>query len=242
MSENSAGKLRRVDQILSSFGYCSRREARSWCNHGRVICNGEEVSDFSQKVRVADLLIDDEPVDHPDGILIMLNKPVGYVCSHEDREGLSVYSLLPEQWLYRDPQMVSVGRLDKDTSGLLIITDQHDLVHRLTSPKHHVDKIYIATVDKDLQPEMIKRFAHGMHLKGETKPCLPAGLEILDARTAKVTIREGKFHQVRRMFAAFDMEVQTLQRIQLGALQLGELEEGEWIDLPDAAVITAVTG
>ena len=189
--------------------------------------NEDQDEDTSGEVRV-----DGEAIEYPDGLFVLLHKPAGYVCSHDSGEGERIYDLLPPQWLQREPKLNSVGRLDKDTSGLLILTDQSELVHRLTSPKHHVNKRYIATVDHGLQREIIDAFASGIVLRNEPKPCLPASLQILDETTAAVEIAEGKYHQVRRMFAACGYQVQTLHRIQVGPWHLGDLAEGEFLVLP----------
>src|ERR1051325_11260475 len=160
--------MRRIDQILANLGYCSRSEARSWVESGAVTVRGTSIDNPATKAWPADVLVDGEPLDHPDGLLLLLHKPLGLVCSHDHREGPNVYSLLPERWRQRNPAVTSVGRLDKDTSGLLLLTDQSQLVHRLTSPKHKVPKVYRATVDADLSAELIPRFASGtLLLTGE---------------------------------------------------------------------------
>ncbi|HTO02753.1 MAG TPA: S4 domain-containing protein, partial [Opitutus sp.] len=115
--------MRRLDQLLASLGYCSRRDARDWIAAGAVTVKGVEADDFGAKANPADVLVDGEPLDHPDGLLLLLNKPLGLVCSHDTREGPNVYSLLPERWQRRNPQVTSIGRLDKETSGLLPLTD-----------------------------------------------------------------------------------------------------------------------
>jgi 16S rRNA pseudouridine516 synthase len=141
-----------------------------------------------------------------------------------------VYDLLPPRWQQRNPGITSVGRLDKDTSGLLLLTDQTALVHRLTSPRHHVEKRYRATVDRDLPPEIGAVFATGeLRLDGEDAPCLPARYEALGPREAFLTLTEGRYHQVRRMFAsAGGATVLTLLRDRFGPLELGSLPAGEW--------------
>ncbi|MBI2380747.1 MAG: rRNA pseudouridine synthase [Gammaproteobacteria bacterium] len=223
---------RRLDQILSSYGYCSRKEAKAWCRDGRVACAGESVRDPAAKLEPRELLIDGEPIDHPDGILVVLHKPVGYVCSHDPAEGERIYDLLPIDWQARDPQPVSVGRLDRDTSGLILVTDQSMLVHRLTSPKHKVPKTYEVLVDKPLSAELIPAFAAGtLMLDGEKEACRPAELRITGERTAELVLMEGKYHQVRRMFAALGYHVQTLHRSRFAELSLEGLEEGEFRDL-----------
>ena len=224
--------MRRLDQLLANLGYCSRREARDWVASGSVTVRGEVAEDFAEKVSPADVRVDGEPLDHPDGLLLLLHKPLGLVCSHDGREGPSVYSLLPTRWRQRNPIVTSVGRLDKDTSGLLLLTDQSPLVHRLTSPKRKVPKVYRATVDRDLAPELVPLFAGGtLRLDDEEAPCAPAELKIAAPREAELTLIEGKYHQVRRMFAACGATVLTLHREKFGELTLGDLPAGQWREL-----------
>ena len=226
--------MRRLDQLLSSLGYCSRREARDWVKSGAVTVRGKAADDVGAKANPADVCVDGDPLDHPDGLLLLLHKPLGLVCSHDLREGPNVYSLLPDRWCRRHPPVTSIGRLDKDTSGLLLLTDQSPLVHRLTSPKHKVPKTYRATVDRELAPELIPLFATGsLRLDGDEKPCAPAHLRLLGPREAELVLTEGRYHQVRRMFAAAcGATVLTLHRTTFGDLTLGELPAGEWRELP----------
>lgn len=224
---------RRLDQLLANLGYCSRSEARHWITGGRVTIDGEIQKNHGTKADPTAVRIDDEPLDHPDGILALLHKPTGLVCSHDEREGPSIYDLFPQRWRRRKPVITSVGRLDKDTSGLLLVTDQSQLVHRLTSPKHKVPKIYRATVDRDLDPALIKIFAAGtLQLEGEKAPLAPADLVIREPRIAELTLVEGKYHQVRRMFASQGWHVETLHRERFGDLALHELAPGDWRELP----------
>lgn len=225
--------MRRLDQLLSSLGYCSRSKARDWVKAGAVTVRGEETDDFGSRVNPGDVRVDGEPLDHPDGLLLLLHKPLGLVCSHDSREGPNIYSLLPERWQRRNPQVTSIGRLDKETSGLLLLTDQSPLVHRLTSPKHKVPKVYRATLDRDLTPELVPLFASGtLQLDEEEKSCAPAELKIISPREAELTLIEGKYHQVRRMFAATGTTVLALQRTRFGDLALGDLVPGQWRELP----------
>lgn len=225
--------MRRLDQLLANLGYCSRREARTWIEDGRVTVGGKNADDAGRKAAEADVRVDGEPLDHPAGLLLLLHKPTGLVCSHEEREGPNVYSLLPERWRRRHPVVTSVGRLDKDTSGLLLLTDQSALVHRLTSPRHKVPKVYRATVDRDLSPDLGPVFASGTWtLPGETDPCAPAVLELVGPREARVTLTEGRYHQVRRMFAVHGATVLTLHRERFGDLSLDALPPGRWRELP----------
>ena len=225
--------MRRLDQLLANLGYCSRREARDWIRSGRVTVRGKVADDFGAKAEPEDVRLDGEPLDHPDGLLLLLHKPTGLVCSHEDREGPNVYSLLPARWRARNPLVTSIGRLDKDTSGLLLLTDQSELVHRLTSPKHKVPKVYRATLATDQPAGLAALFASGtLLLEGEDAPCAPAELNILGPREARLTLTEGKYHQVRRMFASQGCEVLTLHRPRFGSLDLGDLPAGQWRELP----------
>ncbi len=232
--------MRRLDQLLANLGYCSRREAREWIKAGRVTVRGAVADDFGAKVDPADVRMDGEPPDHPAGLLLLLHKPVGLVCSHDEREGPNVYSLLPPRWRARNPPVTSIGRLDKETSGLLLLTDQSELVHRLTSPKHKVPKVYRATVSADLAPALVPLFAGGtLLLKDEPAPCAPAELKIITPRTAELTLTEGRYHQVRRMFASQGAEVLTLHRTRFGHLELGDLAAGQWRELPLSEFSTA---
>ncbi len=225
--------LRRIDQLLANLGYCSRRAARAWVDAGRVTVRGKIVDDSGVKADPAEVLIDGEPPDHPDGLLLLLHKPVGLVCSHDLREGPNVYGLLPPRWRLRNPGVTSIGRLDKDTSGLLLLTDQTELVHRLTSPRHKVPKIYRATVAADLRPELVPLFASGtFQLPDENEPCAPATLRILAPREAELTLIEGRYHQVRRMLGSQGCEVLTLHRVRFDVLDLGALAPGQWRELP----------
>jgi 16S rRNA pseudouridine516 synthase len=225
--------MRRLDQLLANLGYCSRRDARSWVASGAVSVRGAPAEDFSAKVEASDVQVDGEPLDHPDGLLLMMNKPLGLVCSHDGREGPSVYSLLPPRWRQRNPIVTSVGRLDKETSGLLLLTDQSQLVHRLTSPKHKVPKVYRATLDHPVSEHLIPLFGSGtLRLEEEPTPCAPAQLVITGDREAELTLTEGRYHQVRRMFAACGITVLTLHRTTFGPLSIEGVGSGGWRELP----------
>lgn len=219
----------RVDQLLSRHGYCSRGQSRGWLKNGRITLNGEVLRDPSAKVPIKEVLIDGQPVECPDGILIVLNKPAGYICTHNPNEGPSIYELVPERWSQRNPPITSVGRLDKDTTGVLLITDQGDWIQRWTSPKHKVPKRYEVEVNQDIAPSLVPFFASGkLHLPDEDHPCLPAKLEILTPTTARIELVEGRYHQVKRMFASQGYEVLRLHRSHFGPYTLNELPEGQW--------------
>jgi 16S rRNA pseudouridine516 synthase len=225
--------MRRIDQLLASLGYGSRRQIRDWMDAGRITVRGVRERDPGMRVVAADVQIDGEPPDHPEELLLLLNKPVGRVCSHNAAEGPSVYDLLPARWQRRNPPVSSVGRLDKDTSGLLLLTDRSALVHRLTSPKHKVAKVYRAVLDRDLPPGIGDIFSSGTYqLAGEETPCAPAILRRVGDREAEITLTEGRYHQVKRMFGGQGCVVTGLHRIGFGSIELGDLECGSWIELP----------
>ncbi len=221
---------RRIDQLLASLGYGTRREVRAYVDAGRVTVRGEVAAHHDAKVDARDVLFDGAPLEAPEGLLAILHKPVGYVCTRADGEGSTIYELLPARWLRRNPPVTSVGRLDKDTSGLLLITDRGELVQKWTSPKSDIKKIYEATVNRPLSPDLVEVFSRGeLMLRGEAKPCLPAKLEIIDELHARLTITEGRYHQVRRMFASQGWHVEQLHRTKLGEYEIGDLKAGEWI-------------
>ncbi len=243
----SPSKPRRLDQLLASLGHGSRREVRELIDCGLVTLGGTVLHDEGRKITPDELdavQVEGQPLEAVDGLLVMLHKPLGHVCSHTENEGPSIYKLLPERWLKRNPAVTSVGRLDKDTSGLILVTDRGELVQRWTSPKSVVEKVYEAEVDHPLQESLADIFASGtLLLRGEDRPCLPAKLEITGERTARVILTEGRYHQVRRMFASQGWHVEKLHRSQFGPCTLGDLEAGAWRHLPlpglQAAKLTA---
>ena len=219
----------RLDKLLGSLGYCSRKEVGILLRDG-LITHTEGLSlKGDTKVSHDEILFDGEPLDPPQGIVIMMHKPTGFVCSHDDGEGRVVYELLPPRLRARDPKISTVGRLDKETSGLLLLTDDGELLHRLTSPRHHVAKIYEATLDRPIKGDEEAIFASGtLMLNGEKTPCLPAKLSVIDETHATLEITEGRYHQVRRMFAAVGNHVVSLHRATFGNLSLGDLKAGEY--------------
>jgi 16S rRNA pseudouridine516 synthase len=222
-------KLRRLDQLLANGGHGSRREARALIQAGMVTVRGEIEQDPGARVQAQDVLLEGAPLEAPDGLLAVLHKPAGYVCTHADGEGPTIYDLLPERWTKRNPPVTSVGRLDKDTSGVLLITDRGELVQKWTSPKSDVEKVYEVEVDKLLEAHLVPTFASGaLMLRSEDTPCLPAKLELLDAHRAKLTLTEGRYHQVRRMFASQGWNVVTLHRSRFGEYEIDGLAPGKW--------------
>lgn len=218
----------RLDRILASRGYCSRSEARGFLKRFDVTLDGRQLTRESDHVdENAAIKIDNEPIDPP-SLFILMNKPLGVTCSHKEA-GELVYELLPERWQQRNPPVATIGRLDKETSGVLLLTDDGQLIHKLTSPKHHVDRVYLATLSRSIEESAIQLFASGkMKLEGDDKPLLPAQLEIIPEKQARITLHEGRYHQVRRMFASIGNEVIALHRERFGAYGVEGMEFGEW--------------
>ena len=242
-AEMKAPASMRLDRLLANLGYGSRREVGHLARVGRIKIDGEPiVREIEERVPLtaefaARVTINGEPLDPLPGLVILLNKPVGVTCSHKEA-GPLVFSLLPDRWRLRDPAISAVGRLDKDTSGLLLLTDDGDILHKIISPKRHIPKRYIATLDRPLKGDEAAIFASGtLMLNGEDKPLLPADLEVLGEKQAALTIYEGRYHQVRRMFAATGNHVTALHRASIGSLTLpDELAEGEFRILDEAVI------
>ncbi|MES5813287.1 16S rRNA pseudouridine(516) synthase [Pseudoxanthomonas sp. Soil82] len=219
---------------LANLGYGSRKEVAWMFREGRVTDAAGEVLYADDPLDHGNVRVDGEPLDPPQGLVLMLHKPAGYTCSTKDK-GRIVYDLLPERFRLRDPVLSTVGRLDRETTGLLLMTDDGGLLHRIVSPKSKLAKIYEATLASDLRGDEAALFASGtLVLESETTPLLPARLEVLGPRHARLTLHEGRYHQVRRMFAATGNHVEALHRPQVGGLALDGLPEGQWRAL-DAA-------
>ena len=220
-------------KLIANLGYASRRDVTAMFREGRITDAQGEVLYADDKVAHADTRLDDEPLDPPAGLLLMLHKPVGYTCSTKD-PGRVIYDLLPPRNPRRDPLLSPVGRQDRDTSGLLLMTDDGQLLHRITAPKSALPKVYEATLASDLRGDEAEVFGSGtLMLESETTPLAPAVIEPLDSRRARITLVEGRYHQIRRMFAAVGNHVETLHRISIGDLTLGELAPGQWRALDD---------
>lgn len=227
-------KAVRLDKLLSGLGYGTRSEIQKLARAGGVELDGAPLTDAAARIPVgpdlpARLKIDGRPVDPPPGLVILLHKPLGVTCSHKE-DGALVHDLLPARWRRRDPAISTVGRLDKQTSGLLLLTDDGELLHRIISPRRHVAKVYRATLARPLTGEEGAIFASGeLMLEGEAKPLAPAHLEPVSPTEARLTVTEGRYHQVRRMFAAVGNHVEALHRERLGGLALpDDLAPGEW--------------
>ncbi len=228
--------MMRVDAMLSRYGYCSRREARAWVSAGRVVCGGAVIKNVNSKVEPADTLVDGQPVPFVNGLYVAMHKPLGCTCSH-DEDGDLVYDLLPAQWMRRGDGVNTVGRLDKETSGLLLITDDGAFLHALTSPKRHVPKVYAFETECPIPAVAVQIFAEGtLLLKGEKTPCAPAQLRITGPCMGELVLHEGRYHQVRRMLAAVGAPVVRLHRTAMGPLKLEDLslQPGEWVAIDPA--------
>ncbi len=220
--------MERLDKLLSGTGRWSRREVKELLRQGRVTVDGCPARAAEQKLEpgAVCLAVDGEPLQLERFTYIMLHKPAGLLSATEDSRQPTVLDLLPPELRRRG--LAPVGRLDKDTEGLLLLTNDGGLTHRLLSPKYHVDKVYLARVDGTLTQEAVEAFAAGLTLEDGLR-CLPARLELLDAGQVRVTLREGKFHQVKRMLAACGAPVIYLKRLSMGPLQLDEsLAPGAW--------------
>jgi 16S rRNA pseudouridine516 synthase len=228
-------------KLIANLGYGSRKDVTALFRSGRITDADGEVLYADDVVPYETIRVDDEPLDPPPGLVLMLNKPLGVTCSRKD-PGRVVYDLLPPRYSVRSPALSSVGRLDRDTSGLLLFTDDGALLHRIISPKAQVTKVYEATLAQDLRGDEGALFASGtLLLESEKEPLAPASLEVLGPRHARLSVTEGRYHQVRRMFAATGNHVETLRRISVGGLVLGELPQGEWraLDADEVALIFA---
>jgi 16S rRNA pseudouridine516 synthase len=216
-------------KLLANLGYGSRREVDRLVRKGVVTdLSGQVLSDKDFPGH-DQILVKGEPLDPQGPLVLVMNKPDGYVCSLED-PGDTIYDLLPVRFALRNPVISPVGRLDKDTTGLLLLTDDGKLLHKLIHPKSHVEKVYHAELDRPLEGHEAEIFASGeLMLNGERKPLLPAGFEKIGEKEALVVLQEGRYHQVRRMFAAVGNHVVGLKRVKMGGFDLPEdLAEGEW--------------
>jgi 16S rRNA pseudouridine516 synthase len=215
-------------KLIANLGYGSRREVAWMFREGRITDADGEALYADDQVPHARIRLDGEPLDPPPGLVLLMHKPLGATCSRRD-PGRVVYDLLPPRYRRREPALSTVGRLDRDTSGLLLVTDDGALLHRIISPRARVEKVYEATLAEDLRGHEGELFASGtLMLESETTPLLPARLRVLGPRHARLVLTEGRYHQVRRMFAAAGNRVETLRRVAIGRLTLEGLQPGAW--------------
>jgi 16S rRNA pseudouridine516 synthase len=241
-------KAARLDKLLANLGYGSRREIQGLARTGGILLDGAEITDAGARIPLdpdlpGRMRIDGEALDPLPGLCLMLHKPLGVTCSHKEA-GPLVYGLLPERWRRRDPALSTVGRLDKETSGLLLLTDDGALLHRIISPKASVAKRYRVTLDRPLRGDEAATLASGtLMLEGEDRPLLPVGFEPEDATHCAVTLTEGRYHQVRRMFAAMGNHVAALHRDRVGGLDLpADLAAGDYRVMEPAEIAVLLSG
>jgi 16S rRNA pseudouridine516 synthase len=244
MAARDSKKTIRLDKYLSSVTELSRSQAKIAIKHGEVLVNGRIVDDGSELIPV-DAVVHwtgmdaDEALRQHGNRYFMLYKPEGYVCATKDRMHPTVIDLIEED----NAHLLHIaGRLDIDTTGLVLITDDGEWSHRITSPRSDCNKTYYVETAKTIGQDLIKKFAEGVFLHGEKRRCLPAQLDILDDHTARLTIQEGKYHQVKRMFAMFGNEVEILHRESIGDILLDEaLEPGEYRPLTEEEIMSVLS-
>ena len=227
--------MERLDKFLCDSGIGTRSQVKVILKTGRVTVDGKAEKDGSKKIdpAVQTVCLDGEALGGKRQIVVMLNKPAGFVTATEDKVERTVMELLPQ--LYRNLDLKPVGRLDKATEGLLLFTNDGDLLHRLISPKKEVPKVYYARHEGAAGAEDVEAFTCGLTLRDGTV-CLPAKLEPLDPGESLITVCEGKYHQVRRMMASRGMTVLYLERRQEGPLELGDLPRGQVRELSDGEI------
>lgn len=221
------GKMQtvRLDRLLANLGYGSRREVQAMVAGGVVTLDGVVQSKADHHIAVTPdlaqrMAVRGEALDPLPPLTVIMHKPLGVVCSHRE-PGQSIYELLPPRWSRRDPVISTVGRLDKETSGLLLLTDDGGLLHKIISPKAEIAKRYRVTLENPLSGDEAEIFASGkLCIEGDEKPLLPALLQVIDKNVCWLTITEGRYHQVRRMFESVGNRVSVLHRDRVGRLDL----------------------
>lgn len=223
----------RLDKYICDCTGLTRSQAGKVIRQKLVSINGEIVKQAARQVSSDDkVVLDGQPLAIIGMRYIMLHKPAGFLCANDDPDHPIVFSLLDEPLVER---LHTVGRLDLDTTGLLLLTDDGKWSHRISSPKHHIAKTYRVWTADPISPDAASQFAEGVMLRGEKDPTLPAELEIIGECEALLTIHEGRYHQVKRMFAAIGNKVEQLHREKIGGLQLpADLAEGEYRELTAA--------
>lgn len=212
--------MERIDKIIASQGQFSRKEVKDLIAHKQVLLNGRAVTDAGTKADpdTAQIQVKGEPLRVQTHVYLMLNKPVGYVSATRDKSAPTVLDLVPAH--YRKRELFPAGRLDRDTTGLMILTDDGAMAHRILTPRRHVPKTYQVTIDIPVTSEMVRRFQEGIVLNDGV--CRPAVLRITGERTAEVVLKEGRYHQIKRMFGCCGAKVVALHRSAMGALTLPE--------------------
>lgn len=218
--------MERLDKVICGQTEYSRKDIKQLITNKRVMVNGEIVlkSDIKVDINKDKISIDGEEINYQKNVYLILNKPMGYISATEDRNQKTVLDLIDEKYSHRE--MFPAGRLDKDTTGMMIITDDGVFAHNILAPKKHIQKIYEVTIDIPVTEEMKIKFKDGIDLNDGK--CKTAILEKIDEYTAKVTLTEGRYHQIKRMFGCFGAKVIKLHRICMGQLYLPkDIKEGE---------------
>ncbi|MBC7498952.1 MAG: 16S rRNA pseudouridine(516) synthase [Herminiimonas sp.] len=219
-----------LDRILQSQGFGTRKWCRTLIDDGEVTVDGQTVTDYRASFETADFIFSlyDEEWVYREHVYVALNKPANIECSRKPSHHPGVLSILPEQFTWRDVQ--PVGRLDHDTTGLLLMSDDGAFIHAQSSPKRHVPKVYVATTAEPVMPELIAQLCSGVKLHDEPEPLAALRCNIVDSHQLEIVLEQGKYHQVKRMLAAAGNHCSALRRIAIGKLTLAalELEEGEW--------------
>jgi 16S rRNA pseudouridine516 synthase len=233
-----------LDRILQSQGFGTRKWCRKLIEQGAVKIGGETVTDTRAAFETERLefSVFDEPWRYREHVYIALNKPTDYECSRKPSHHPGVLSLLPEQFALRDVQ--PVGRLDHDTTGLLLMSDDGAFIHAQSSPKRHIQKVYVATTHDPVTPQLIKQLREGVKLHDEPAPLAAIVCKMVAVHELEIVLEQGKYHQVKRMLAAAGNHCTSLRRTAIGQLKLSELElvEGEWcyLDNDQRALLTEV--
>lgn len=222
--------MERIDKIIASQTNYSRKDVKKLISQKKIKVNDEIVKRPEQKFdeQQDTIYIDENKLDMKKHIYLVLNKPQGYISATEDRTAKTVLDLVPEQYMRKG--LFPAGRLDKDTTGMMIITDDGEFAHNILAPRKHIEKTYRVQIDIDITEQMKEKFKQGIVLKDHV--CCPATIIVEDKNTALITITEGKYHQIKRMFGCFGAKVVRLHRISMGGLQLpSDLEEGQCREL-----------
>lgn len=217
----------RLDKLIATTTAFSRSQAKSLVRNGKITVNGEQANSGAIKIAPDDIVeYMGVPLKKPENQYIMYHKPAGVVCANTDEDHQTVFDTL---FLPRINTLHIAGRLDIDTTGLLLITDDGQWSHKITSPKHQHEKTYLVDLDSAITEQQINQLEKGIQLRNEAKPCQPASIEVITDTRVSITITEGKYHQVKRMFAAVGNHVETLHRQRIGNITLDStLKAGEW--------------
>jgi 16S rRNA pseudouridine516 synthase len=233
--------MMRLDKYLAQATDYSRSEIKKAIRRAEVLVNGRQADDPAMKVGEGDeIILDGQRIHHHGKRYFMLNKPEGVVSVTKDGRNMTALDLLLDE--ANRERLHIAGRLDKDATGLLLITDDGEWTHQVISPRKHCDKVYLVQLAEPLEEPLIEKFAQGIWLEQEKKRTLPARLEILDEHRARLTLQEGKYHQVKRMFAALGNHVEALHRVQIGGIVLDEgLAPGDYRPLSDEEIASVAS-